>query len=160
MGEGVQVRKLRPEEWPHLKALRLAALAEAPHAFGSTFEHEEAFSDARWEEVARSTIFVALSDGELVGMAAAQRHDVPGVIRVWGMWVRPDRRRLGLGRALLQALVGWARMEKADRIRLGVSESNRPAHELYRTEGFIPTGERRPLRSDPSIIEIEMERKI
>lgn len=160
MGDGVQVRRLRPEEWPHLKTLRLAALAEAPHAFGSTLEHEEAFSDARWEEVARSTIFIAVSDGELVGMAAGHQHDVPGAIRVWGMWVRPDRRRLGLGRALLQAIVGWALKEKADRIRLGVSESNRPAHELYRSQGFIPTGERRPLRSDPSIIEIEMERKI
>jgi GNAT superfamily N-acetyltransferase len=160
VGESIQVRQLKPEEWPDLKALRLAALAEAPHAFGSTFEHEQAFSDARWEEVARSVIFVAVSDGDLVGMAAADQRDVPGVIRVWGMWVRPDRRRLGLGRALLQALVDWARIEKADRIRLGVSKSNRPAHELYRTEGFIPTGDRRTLRSDPSIIEIEMERKI
>ncbi|HZA26780.1 MAG TPA: GNAT family N-acetyltransferase [Actinomycetota bacterium] len=160
MGDGVQVRRLRPEEWPHLKALRLAALAEAPHAFGSTLQHEEAFSDARWQEVARGTIFVAVSDGDWVGMAGGYRHDVPGLVRVWGMWVHPDQRRLGLGRALLEAVVAWARMQNADRIRLGVSESNRPAYELYRAEGFMPTGQRQPLRSDPSIIEIELERRI
>ncbi len=44
------IRRIRSDEGPKLRALRLHALAEAPTAFGSTLAVEQAFSDAVWRE--------------------------------------------------------------------------------------------------------------
>ena len=44
----VDVRRIRPDEWPRQRALRLRALADAPMAFGSTLADESAFADEVW----------------------------------------------------------------------------------------------------------------
>lgn len=41
-----------------------------------------------------------------------------------------------------------------------MTESNEAAVRFYETHGFVPTGRREPLRSDPSLSEIEMERDL
>jgi ribosomal protein S18 acetylase RimI-like enzyme len=79
------------------------------------------------------------------------------VIGVWGMWVHPDHRGRGIGRKLLDAVVDYAKDRAADRVRLRVTETNLSAKGLYERAGFQPTGARRPLRSDPSLDEVEME---
>jgi hypothetical protein len=42
------VRRLGANEWPLLRAVRLRALADAPYAFGSTFDSEAGRSDEWW----------------------------------------------------------------------------------------------------------------
>jgi hypothetical protein len=44
------IRRIRADEGPRLRALRLRALAEAPMAFGSTLAHEQGFPDDIWRE--------------------------------------------------------------------------------------------------------------
>ena len=39
--------------------------------------------------------------------------------RLWGMWVAPAARGRGLGRALAEAVIGWARDRAFNRLRLG-----------------------------------------
>jgi diamine N-acetyltransferase len=48
----------------------------------------------------------------------------------------------GLGRAALEAAVDWiVRERRADRVRLSVVASNERARGLYRSAGFVETGE-------------------
>jgi hypothetical protein len=43
---------------------------------------------------------------------------------------------------------------------LWVTEINRPARVLYEKSGFVPTGERQPLPSDESLMEMKLSREI
>jgi len=59
-----------------------------------------------------------------------------------GMGVRRDRRRLGLGRALLDVAQDWAALQPGlDWIDLEVLSANAAALALYRDSGFVQTGE-------------------
>jgi len=59
-----------------------------------------------------------------------------------GMGVRRDRRRQGLGRALLEAAQDWAALQPGlDWIDLEVLSANAAALRLYRGGGFVQTGE-------------------
>jgi len=53
------------------------------------------------------------------------------------LYVVPERRGRGLGRALLRACCELSRELGADRIELGTSEDDRGARALYESEGFI-----------------------
>lgn len=52
------------------------------------------------------------------------------------LYVVPQRRRHGLGRALLQAAIELARSKGADRIDLGTGEQDVAARALYESFGF------------------------
>ncbi|MGH9199351.1 MAG: GNAT family N-acetyltransferase, partial [Acidimicrobiia bacterium] len=157
---GMEIRRIRREEWAQFRSLRLSALSDAPYAFASSFAEEERQPDEQWQEWAQASIFIASHQGEWIGMAGAHRDEDPGIVVVWGMWVDPRRRRSGLGRRLLGAVIDWARAQGARRLRLGVTDSNEPAVSFYLANGFVPTGQREPLRSNPSLMEIEMERDV
>ncbi len=86
---------------------------------------------------------VAESDGEIVGHAmldplslAAVRHVVHLTLAVHLGW-----HRRGVGRALLESLIEWARNAPAvEKIELNVRASNAPAQALYRSLGFTEIG--------------------
>jgi GNAT superfamily N-acetyltransferase len=157
------IRRLRPDEGQALKTLRLRALAGAPDAFGQTLAEASARDD--WAEWARKLSsadgnagFLAEAPEGAVGLAfgilEAERADAA---HVGGMWVDPAWRRRGVGAALVAAVIEWARARGRPRVCLWVTEQNRPAVSLYARLGFRPTGERRPLPSNPSLSTIEME---
>lgn len=56
--------------------------------------------------------------------------------------VQADRRRQGLGRALLAAVVERARRSGAHRLFLEVGADNGPARRLYSQAGFVEVGRR------------------
>jgi ribosomal-protein-alanine N-acetyltransferase len=62
--------------------------------------------------------------------------------------VRAEARRMGVGRALCEAAIGWARGEGAERVRLEVRASN-PAVRMYAGLGFQEVGRRRGYYSGP-----------
>jgi ribosomal protein S18 acetylase RimI-like enzyme len=53
------------------------------------------------------------------------------------LYVKPERRGRGLGRALMEAAIAAARERGADRIELGTSETDTAARGLYESLGFI-----------------------
>lgn len=53
------------------------------------------------------------------------------------LYVVPERRGRGLGRALMLAVIDAARERGADRIELGTSDDDRVAIALYESLGFI-----------------------
>jgi ribosomal protein S18 acetylase RimI-like enzyme len=70
----------------------------------------------------------------------------PGVAHLYAMWVAPDARGAGVGRALLEAVAGWARGRGCERLVLRVTETNELARRFYAGCGFAETGVREPLR--------------
>ena len=64
--------------------------------------------------------------------------------------VRPDCRRRGIGRALVEALCEALRAEKAVSLTLEVRASNKPAKALYAALGFASVGRRPRYYSRPT----------
>lgn len=163
-GGMVNVREVKADEWELLRDVRLAALREAPYAFGSTYVREASFTEEQWRArlAARSVNFFAfaeeLADGEPVGLAAVFVGD--GMADLVSMFVRPVARGRGAGEALVDAAADWARARGHDTLYLWVTEVNSAARKLYERCGFTPTGERQPLPSDPARPEIRMRRAL
>jgi ribosomal protein S18 acetylase RimI-like enzyme len=142
----VELRVLTPDDWQTWREVRLAALAEAPHAFGSRLADWQGDGDRaeRWRarlEVPGSYNVVAVLDGRPVGMVSGMPTDEPGVAELISMWVDPAARGQRVGDALLQAVEEWARHLPADVLKLAVMEGNEAAAALYRRNGFEETGE-------------------
>jgi len=136
------IEQLRPDEWERLKAVRLRALADAPDAFGSTFDQVSLWRDTRWQEQCRTIpTFVAVIDGSDVGMvrgaASPEQSDAVFVISMWVEWAA---RRQGVGSALIDALTAWAQTVGFSRLLLDVSDTNPGAIALYASKGFQPNG--------------------
>jgi ribosomal protein S18 acetylase RimI-like enzyme len=156
----VVIRRLKADEWPVLRSARLAALADAPDAFGSTLAVEEAFDESRWRS-RTSTMLVALSGDEAVGLAGSFVDPAAtDVVELVAMWVAPGRRGAGIGEALVAAVVDGAARTTAREVGLWVTVGNDPAIRLYERCGFRSTGARVPLPSNPSLEEERMVRPI
>lgn len=148
-----------------LKALRLHALADSPTAFGSTLVREQAYPDALWHERAANgaagdkvVTFVAEHDDRLLGMAAglASDEENPSDPIMVGVFVDGTVRRHGIGAALVQKVIDWARARRSARLLIWITASNEPALALYGRYGFRATGVKRPVTHTPDLIECEM----
>ena len=165
MAGGITIRRVRPDEWERLRALRLAALADAPAAFGSTLAEEAAFPEPVWQERAVSgssgvhrVTLVAEAEDQWLGLVTGDRRPVgSGGTDAWviGMWSHPDARGRGVARALLSGVATWARERGADALHLHVTETNEPAIRLYQRLGFRPP-EARALEHTPPLRENHM----
>lgn len=142
----VQIRVLTPADASDYRALRLRMLREHPDAFTSSYEEESQHplpvTEARLASP-RVTFWGAFIDGTLRGMVgldrearAKNRHKATVV----GMYVAPEAAGLGLGRALLQALVAQARAEPLTLLVLTVTEGNAKPQRLYEDCGFRSFG--------------------
>lgn len=154
----VQVREVSPDEWETLRDVRLAALKEAPTAFGSSYEREAAFGEEQWRGRLSSrsvTFFAQVEDhSEPAGLAGVYVED--GAAHLVSMWVRPSARGRKVGETLIAACADWARSRGHFALYLWVTESNAPARGLYERCGFTPTGRSQPLPSNPALPEIKM----
>lgn len=137
------IQRLGPGEGERLRTIRLRALQDAPDAFGSTLEEAESRPLESWDEqLEKFATFVAVTDGCDQGLVRGTPHDqLPDAGYLISMWVAPEARRHGIGSALVDAVVHWARSRGWRRLLLDVTEGNGPAIALYRREGFVPNGE-------------------
>lgn len=162
------IRRLQPHEAALHRAVRLRALQDAPESFGDRFEDIHARPPAYWDELTRSVtaldrhvMFLACSgttvDGSVYGLVDDLR---PGCGRVGGMWVDPGLRRRGVGAALLDAVVQWARERGFGRLELWAPAHAPAALTLYRAAGFTETGARRTMPGRPHLHLVEMGRDL
>jgi GNAT superfamily N-acetyltransferase len=159
---GITVVRLQPAVWAAYRQIRLAALADAPSAFGSTVADEEAMTPADWRTrlTQRSTFAASASHG-LVGTAAGIPGDVEGHAELVGMWVHPGWRRRGIGGLLVGAVIDWATAAPFRAIDLWVTVGNDAAEALYARLSFVRTGATQPVREDdPTLLELAMTRPL
>lgn len=83
-----------------------------------------------------AAIFVAEVGGRVVGMVGISGSGVAEL----GMYVAADHRGRGVGSALLEAAIAWARDHGAHQISLDVWPHNQAARNLYRKYGFLEEG--------------------
>jgi GNAT superfamily N-acetyltransferase len=133
-------------------------LLDAPGAFASSIERERSEPEARWRDrIARHACFVAEVRGERIGLAAG-KPSYDGIAHrrdLISMWVHPAHRGRGVAAQLMRAVVGWAAGDGAREVALWVADGNAAAAAVYRRAGFVPTGRRRPLPSNPAVAEEE-----
>ena len=91
-------------------------------------------------------IVVPTIDGHVVGnlgLYPDSRSKVCAHVRMLGMSVAEECRRLGVGSALLAAAIGWAQSKGVTRVVLSVLPHNAPAIAFYERHGFAVEGRRR-----------------
>jgi GNAT superfamily N-acetyltransferase len=152
----LQIRKLDRSAAFLLREIRIAALHDAPDEFAETAAEALARSDDDWRDLAPFA-FVAEVDGRCVGMTFAFTDPSDAsTARIGGMWVATGLRRKGIGFALLEAALSWARIEKKSRIALWARLAS-PGQDLYRRANFVLTGVQKPFPGRPSHELVEMQ---
>lgn len=106
----ITVRSLLAEDWPGLWPMLKDMGVNGDHPDTQRERYLGLVADPRW------VILGAQADGELAGYAAVQDHgphlrsgDDHRVARLHDLYVRPDLRMGGVGRALMAAVSEWAR---------------------------------------------------
>lgn len=95
-------------------------------------------------ESERDDLLLAREDGRVLGLALVQDKDTPPYpafiqrryTYLMDLVVAPGHRGRGIGRALLEAVKGWAESRNAEFIELGVLAQNEDAIRLYESLGF------------------------
>jgi GNAT superfamily N-acetyltransferase len=155
------VRYLGPEEWRTFRDVRLAALKEAPYAFGSTYAREANLPEKHWRgAVIQRTRFVAEIAGEVAGTVAAGPGELSSSAALTALWVDPRHRERGVGSALVDAVVDWAAARGFSQILLWVTDVNLNAERLYAHHGFARTGRANEVRPGEPAVEYEMAKPI
>ncbi|MBP2338680.1 ribosomal protein S18 acetylase RimI-like enzyme [Saccharothrix coeruleofusca] len=132
----IEVRALEVADWRLWRDLRLAALRDAPEAFGSSLADWQDAGERRWRErLTGSYNAVARLGGEPVGMVSGMPDDEH--VELISLWVAPSARGRGVGDALVDSVVRWAAPR---RVVLRVAEGNRHALALYLRHGFVESG--------------------
>jgi RimJ/RimL family protein N-acetyltransferase len=155
----MQVRILNEKDAEAFWKIRLRALQENPESFGASYEEilERGIAGTaqglgRREGAPENVTFGAFDEkGQLVGLAGFRREEEAkkrhkGVI--WGMYVPNELRGQGIGRALLEAAIEYAKsLPDLERINLAVVLTNKEARLLFVAHGFQSYGtERKALK--------------
>jgi ribosomal protein S18 acetylase RimI-like enzyme len=83
-------------------------------------------------------VLVAQAHGQAIGFACARPVDGDGVVYLNNLHALPDRKGLGVGSALLDAVARHARASGAHTMQLHVLETNQAAIGFYEARGWRP----------------------
>lgn len=161
------IRPTIEDDWATLKAIRLAALLDAPTAFGVSHQKAATQTEAQWRERAaaatasrpKTAFWLAFDEavsGDAIGMIGAGV-DGQGHYNLIGMWVTPVQRGSGAARQLVEAVKARAVELGHRRIVLDVAPENARAARFYVNQGFVFIDEWEPLASHPEIQVQKME---
>ncbi|ULK99962.1 GNAT family N-acetyltransferase [Bradyrhizobium sp. I71] len=137
------IKLLTPADASLYRGIRLEALAAHPEAYSSTLAREQGKPLAWFEErLTTSDVFGAFCAQELVGIAGFRRVDgakTEHKAALWGMYVRPQARKSGTGRRLVDAIAAHA-ATRVEQLQLAVVSENEAALRLYAAAGFVEYG--------------------
>lgn len=147
----MDVIRLTGDDWQTLRDVRLAALADAPYAYGSTLAAERLFGETEWRRRLDGPLWVvAVRNAENAGLVGIYlpKPDTPTLM---SMWVHPDHRGHGVSDALITEILRWVAEKRWSTVVLRVADGNDAARRLFLRHGFVSTGHREPLESDPRV---------
>lgn len=152
----IDIRYTQERDWQELKRVRLAALLDAPTAFGVTFASAAAYTDEAWRERAagqgKARFILAFDGGEAIGIVGHVRNDQQE-LELIAMWVAPSHRGTPTAARLVDAVKAHATV----RILLDVAPANARASAFYQKQGFAFLPQWEPLESHPHIQLQKME---
>ncbi|MEO8345016.1 MAG: GNAT family N-acetyltransferase [Betaproteobacteria bacterium] len=130
------------------RALRLRALKEHPEAFTSSYEEDLlkplSFTEQRIALESGNRFWGGYVEGELrgiIGLIGETRGKNRHSGDIVSMFVVPEFGRRGLARALLDALIDYARTQaRLEQLVLTVTRTNTAARDLYLRTGFATFG--------------------
>ena len=136
-----------PADAPAYREFRLRGLREHPEAFTSSFEEDVvkpiAATEARLAADGDTAMFGAFVDGALaggIGLVRETRIKNRHKADIVAMYVLPEYGRRGIGRALLDHAIAYARDTGIEQLTLTVTLTNKAARELYAAAGFVTFG--------------------
>jgi ribosomal protein S18 acetylase RimI-like enzyme len=137
----LEIKVLTPDDWQLWRAARLAALTEAPQAFGSKLADWQGDGDRedRWRArlaLEGSCNLLAWRADAPAGMASGIPGEEPGSAELISMWVAPAARGQHVGDTLIGAIESWVIAAGHLEIRLWVKADNAAAIRLYERHGF------------------------
>jgi RimJ/RimL family protein N-acetyltransferase len=146
--DGVVIRRAGAGDAGPLVELARAVGHEAEGWLISTSEWRSAGDERRYLRAVRThpdaAVFVADAAGDVVGRLSLARDAHPASRHVadLGLMVAAEHRRRGIGWALLEQAVDWARRSGVRKLELHVFPHNEPAIALYERFGFRREGYR------------------
>lgn len=149
-GRSLVVRSVSADDAQQLIAHQRSIIEEAmftvttPDEFRVTDAEEEAWIRDHLDDPAKLAL-VADIDGEIIGLLDFKPHSRVRLAHVgaFGIGVRQGWRGCGIGTALLEALLEWAKNAPGiEKVGLAALSSNATALRLYRRFGFTEEGRR------------------
>ena len=159
---GVTIRPARPRDAASFVEMWQAVVEEGRYVRSETVAHPRRVYRSRFRRpwTDQEAQLVAVEGERVVGHLYIQRerHPVTRHVATLGISVAPDRRGRGIGAALLDESIRWARSVGVEKIVLSVYPTNTAAISLYRRFGFVDEGRlaRQSRRSTGYVDEILM----
>ncbi len=146
----VAVRRARQEDAESIAKFALSLFAQHREYDRERFAELGSVEGAARYYISRadtdeSAVFVAESDGEVIGFAYVEyeRIDYANLLEnaVWvhDIYVDPPARNTGAGKVLMQAAIDFARQSGAGKVVLSVAAKNHAAQEFFGHLGFRET---------------------
>ena len=142
------IDELRPDDWPAVRAIYEAGIATGV----STFETQAPTWEA-WDAAHRPDLRLVArdADGTVLGWTAVSPVSARAVYRgvvEESVYIAPEARGRGVGRALLEALIAASEAAGVWTLQAGIQAENAPSLALHRRVGFRIVGVRERLGRD------------
>ncbi|MGI9170839.1 MAG: GNAT family N-acetyltransferase [Candidatus Nanopelagicus sp.] len=135
-----------------LQSLRLAALKDAPYAYGAKYEVEKDKPIQEWQHMLEtSNWFFVSSAGEDIGLIGVEKAGADRLSDCWifGWWIAQPYRGKGVVNFMLEEIDKFCLKKHWLHQGLGVWPENKRAVAAYKKLGFVAGKELIPSRSIP-----------
>ncbi|WP_226683250.1 GNAT family N-acetyltransferase [Sutcliffiella horikoshii] len=158
------IRHLTPTDAESYRTIRLEALKNKPEAFSSSYEDEVDFTVEKYRNRFSNDhtyTFGAFKGENLVGtvtLLCETKKKIKHRATIVAMYVMPNQRKLGVGKALMNVAINKAKeLKEIEQVYLTVTASNEPAKRLYESLGFVTYGiDRNGLKIDDTYFDEEL----
>ena len=158
-----QITTAKADEAERLRNLRLAALKDAPYAYGAQYEVDKEKPISFWQQsIADANWFFVATNGEDIGLIGVEAagEDRGSDCWIFGWWIAPNYRGRGVTALMLGKIDEFCLEKNWQKLGLGVWPENERAIAAYRKLGFTSGSGPSPSRSKPGQLYLPMYRNL